>query len=74
MVLNLFAIIKECANNGLMVEGTGTYNNVIRFLAPLVITNEKILCGLDIFEKAINKCMSKWIYKMIKKLSVQNKW
>ena len=46
-------IIIECANNGLLVEGAGTYNNVIRFLAPLVISNEQLLCGLEIFEKAI---------------------
>lgn len=53
------AIIKECANNGLMVEGAGTYNNVIRFLAPLVITDEQLKCGLDIFEAAIEKCIKK---------------
>lgn len=52
-------IIKECANNGLMVEGAGTYNNVIRFLAPLVITDEQLKCGLDIFENAIAKCCLK---------------
>ncbi len=51
-------IILECANNGLLVEGAGTYNNVIRFLAPLVITNEQLLCGLDIFEKSIIKAIS----------------
>lgn len=50
------AIIKECADNGLMVEGAGTYNNVIRFLAPLCTTDEQLYCGLDIFEKAIVKC------------------
>ena len=51
--------IKECANNGLMVEGAGTYNNVIRFLTPLVITDEQLKCGLDIFENAIAKCCLK---------------
>ncbi len=50
-------IIIECANNGLLVEGAGTYNNVIRFLAPLVITKEQLLAGLDIFENAIKTCM-----------------
>ena len=47
-------IILECANNGLLVEGAGTYNNVIRFLAPLVITDEQLNVGLEIFENAIN--------------------
>lgn len=50
------AIINECASNGLLVEGAGTYNNVIRFLAPLVITDEQLEAGLDIFEKAVTKC------------------
>ncbi|MCR5112909.1 MAG: aspartate aminotransferase family protein [Acholeplasmatales bacterium] len=52
------SIILECANNGLLVEGAGTYNNVIRFLAPLVITNEQLNAGLDIFENAIKTCMN----------------
>ena len=50
-------IIIECANNGLLVEGAGTYNNVIRFLAPLVITNEQLNAGLEIFENAIKSCL-----------------
>lgn len=50
------AIIKECASNGLIIEGAGTYNNVVRFLAPLVITDEQLERGLEIFEAAIVKC------------------
>ena len=49
-------IILECANNGLLVEGAGTYNNVIRFLAPLVITDEQLMKGLEILEGAIKAC------------------
>lgn len=50
------AIVAECARNGLLVEGAGRYGNVIRFLAPLVITDEQLKTGLDIFEAAIEKC------------------
>ena len=50
-------IIIECANNGLLVEGAGTYNNVIRFLAPLVISNNQLNAGLDIIENAIKVCI-----------------
>ena len=50
------AIIQECVHNGLMVENAGTYGNVIRFLAPLVMTDEQLEAGLDIFEEAVNKC------------------
>lgn len=52
-------IIQTCAKNGLLVEGAGTYNNVIRFLAPLVITEEQLEAGLDIFEAAVKECSSK---------------
>ena len=51
------AVINTCAKNGLLVEGAGTYNNVIRFLAPLVITDEQLAVGLDIFEKAVVTAM-----------------
>lgn len=50
-------IIQACAKMGLLVEGAGTYNNVIRFLAPLVMTDEQLEAGLDIFEKAIANCL-----------------
>lgn len=52
-------IIQTCAKNGLLVEGAGTYNNVIRFLAPLVITEEQLEAGFDIFEVAVKECSSK---------------
>lgn len=53
------AVIQEAAQNGLMIENSGVYGNVIRFLAPLVITDKQLEAGLDIFEKAIYKCMQK---------------
>lgn len=49
------AIVNEAAQNGLIIESAGVYGNVIRFLAPLVITDEQLQVGLDIFEKAIEK-------------------
>lgn len=49
------AIVNEAAQKGLLLESAGTYGNVIRFLAPLVITDEQIDAGLDIFEEAIEK-------------------
>jgi 4-aminobutyrate aminotransferase/(S)-3-amino-2-methylpropionate transaminase len=48
-------IVQECAQHGLLVESAGVYSNVIRFLAPLVITDEQLNAGLDIFEDAIKK-------------------
>lgn len=52
-------IIRTCSSMGLLVEGAGTYNNVIRFLAPLVMTDEQLEAGLDIFEAAVAKCVNK---------------
>lgn len=49
------ALVQECAKHGLLVESAGVYSNVIRFLAPLVITDAQLEAGLDIFEAAIAK-------------------
>ncbi|MEQ8154065.1 MAG: aspartate aminotransferase family protein [Clostridiaceae bacterium] len=51
------ALVNEAAQNGLMIENAGTYGNVIRFLAPLVITDEQLEAGFDIFEKSLVKCI-----------------
>ncbi len=48
-------IVTEAVQNGLVLESAGTYGNVIRILAPLVITEEQVNCGLKIFEDAIKK-------------------
>ena len=49
------AIIAECIQNGLVVLGAGVRDNCIRFLAPLVITDEQLNAGFDILDKAIAK-------------------
>lgn len=51
------ALVKETAQHGLLVENAGTYGNVIRFLAPLVITDEQLEAGLDIFDECIGICL-----------------
>jgi diaminobutyrate-2-oxoglutarate transaminase len=43
---------KACYENGLLVEVGGHYNNVIRFLPPLIITPKIANNGLAIFKKA----------------------
>lgn len=50
-------LIKKCAQQGLMIENAGTYNNVIRFLAPLVMTDEQLEAGLTIMEEAVKTCL-----------------
>lgn len=53
------AVISGCAKKGLMIEGAGTYGNVIRFLAPLVMTDEQLEAGLDIYESVIKELLEK---------------
>ncbi len=49
----LKAIIKECNKNGLVVLDSGVRGNNVRFLMPLCITEEQLVCGLDIIEDAV---------------------
>jgi 4-aminobutyrate aminotransferase / (S)-3-amino-2-methylpropionate transaminase / 5-aminovalerate transaminase len=47
------AVVKSCAEKGLIILSAGTYKNVIRILSPLVISDEQLNKGLDILEKEI---------------------
>ena len=49
-------IVIYCAEHGLIVECAGTYSNVIRFLCPLVVTDEQLDCGLEILYHAVKDC------------------
>jgi 4-aminobutyrate aminotransferase/(S)-3-amino-2-methylpropionate transaminase len=53
------AIIQECWKNGLVILGAGVRDNNIRFLMPLVITDDQLNAGLDILDKAIAKVTQK---------------
>jgi 4-aminobutyrate aminotransferase / (S)-3-amino-2-methylpropionate transaminase / 5-aminovalerate transaminase len=46
-------IVKSCHAEGVLVLTAGTYGNVLRFLPPLVISDELLNEGLDVLEKAI---------------------
>lgn len=45
-------IRKTCYENGLLVEIGGYYDNVIRFLPPLISSEKIIINGLNLFKKA----------------------
>lgn len=51
-------VIAACAQKGLLVEGAGTYHNVIRFLAPLVMTDAQLEAGLKIFAQALEESVN----------------
>jgi 4-aminobutyrate aminotransferase/(S)-3-amino-2-methylpropionate transaminase len=46
-------VIEACVERGLLVLSAGTYGNVIRVLAPLVIRPEDLERGLAILEEAL---------------------
>lgn len=50
------SIVAYAANHGLLIENAGVYSNVIRFLCPLVVTDEQLERGLEILEEAILTC------------------
>jgi 4-aminobutyrate aminotransferase/(S)-3-amino-2-methylpropionate transaminase len=52
-------VLKACVARGLLILGAGIYGNVIRFLAPLVITDEQLDQGLDILTDEIVKVMER---------------
>ena len=45
-------IAKYCYEHGLILITAGTFNNVIRILVPLVVTDEQFREGLDVIEAA----------------------
>ncbi|MFX1285985.1 MAG: aspartate aminotransferase family protein [Promethearchaeota archaeon] len=46
---------EESFSQGILVEVGGHYNNVVRFLPPLIITKEFTRIGIDIFKEVIDK-------------------
>jgi diaminobutyrate-2-oxoglutarate transaminase len=48
----------ECYKQGILIEIGGHYNNVVRFLPPLVITKDLARIALEKFEVAIEKAES----------------
>jgi 4-aminobutyrate aminotransferase / (S)-3-amino-2-methylpropionate transaminase / 5-aminovalerate transaminase len=47
------AVAERCLSNGVLVLKAGTYDNVLRLLAPLVITDEQLNEGLDVLIEAL---------------------
>ena len=46
-------LIRFCYENGVILVGAGTYGNVIRMLAPLVISDEQFEEAMDVIEVAL---------------------
>lgn len=52
-------VLKEAYENGLITLKAGVYDNVIRLLMPLVITDEQLSEGLDIIENSIETVLTR---------------
>ena len=51
------AMVKKTAQKGLIIENCGTYGNCIRFLCPLVVTDEQLDAGLAIMKESLAECL-----------------
>ncbi|MGH2817810.1 MAG: 4-aminobutyrate--2-oxoglutarate transaminase [Actinomycetota bacterium] len=47
------AVLKRCHDHGVLILKAGTYDNVVRLLAPLVISEEDLHEGLDVLMDAL---------------------
>lgn len=52
------AVIKKSVANGLILIRAGLYTNCIRFLPPIVITDEQLNEGLDVIENSIQEVLN----------------
>jgi 4-aminobutyrate aminotransferase-like enzyme len=48
-------VIAHCRHEGLLLLNCGTYNQVVRWIPPLLVTKEQIEEALGIFEHALAK-------------------
>jgi 4-aminobutyrate aminotransferase/(S)-3-amino-2-methylpropionate transaminase len=46
-------IVKHCYEHGLILISAGTFNNVVRLLVPLVVTDEQFNEGMGVIEAAL---------------------
>ena len=47
------AVVKRCHDNGVLILKCGTYDNVVRLLAPLTIEEDDLARGLDVLVEAL---------------------
>lgn len=52
-------ITKKCFQSGLMIETSGADDQVVKFLCPLIISDEELKSGIDILEQAIREVCAK---------------
>jgi 4-aminobutyrate aminotransferase/(S)-3-amino-2-methylpropionate transaminase len=53
------ALIAACFRRGLLIIGAGLFSNVVRFLPPLVVTDEQLEKAAGIFEEAVEEVLGR---------------
>lgn len=51
-------VIEKCFDNGLIIEGAGRKNSVVKLMPPLVISEEELTEGLEIIKKSVKEQLS----------------
>jgi len=46
-------LVQRCVETGVILIYAGTHSNVLRYLVPLIITDEQLYEGLDVIEKQL---------------------
>jgi 4-aminobutyrate aminotransferase/(S)-3-amino-2-methylpropionate transaminase len=46
------AVVKYCQSKGVLILTAGTYSNVVRFLPPIVITDDLLKDALSVLDEA----------------------
>ena len=52
-------VIEKCFENGLIIEGAGRKNSVVKIMPPLVIGEDELREGLAIIEKSVKEELEK---------------
>jgi diaminobutyrate-2-oxoglutarate transaminase len=53
------AIITRCFEQGLVIETSGAYDQVVKCLCPLTITDDELNKALDIIEQSVKDIITK---------------
>lgn len=55
------ALTKACYENGLIILSAGVHSNILRFLTPLIITNEELEEGLEILKESLKQVVGQLV-------------
>ena len=48
----------KCFENGLIIEGAGRKNSVVKLMPPLVITEEELVEGMKIIKDSVKSVLA----------------